>query len=77
MYTFFATEVGASVEEYLERFIEPAWSGSTAYRALIPADELRKVCPGHSVFSGPQQVGSFAIISSDPGSRFRAVLWRE
>lgn len=60
MYTSYATEVGASVSEVLERFVEPAWSGSVAYRSLIPANELRKVCPNHSIFNSPQQVGPFA-----------------
>ena len=56
MYTNYAKEVGASLEEYAEKYIEPAWSGSLAYRALISAEGLRMINPDHSVFRGPQQV---------------------
>ncbi|PPQ94686.1 hypothetical protein CVT25_009541 [Psilocybe cyanescens] len=35
--------------------IEPAWSGTNAYRALIPADRLRSRKPDHRVFTQPTQ----------------------
>ncbi|KIM39554.1 hypothetical protein M413DRAFT_447035 [Hebeloma cylindrosporum] len=35
--------------------IEPAWSGTNAYRALIPADRLRARDPHHRVFKQPTQ----------------------
>jgi len=38
----------------VEKYIEPAWTGTTAYRSLIPAEELRKVCPDHSILKEPQ-----------------------
>jgi salicylate hydroxylase len=36
--------------------IEPAWSGTNAYRAVIPADRLRARDPHHRVFRQPTQV---------------------
>jgi salicylate hydroxylase len=36
--------------------IEPVWSGTIAYRALIPADRLKSVAPGHQVLTTPTQV---------------------
>jgi len=36
--------------------VEPAWSGTNAYRALIPAERLRAVSPNHRVFTQPTQV---------------------
>ena len=36
--------------------IEPSWSGTNAYRALIPADRLRQRSPDHRVFTQPTQV---------------------
>jgi salicylate hydroxylase len=61
MYTSYASEIGASVQEYVEKYVEPAWTGSIVYRSLIPAEELRKVNPAHSIFKGPQQVRSITF----------------
>jgi len=36
--------------------IEPVWSGTNAYRAVIPADRLRARDPYHRVFKQPTQV---------------------
>jgi salicylate hydroxylase len=36
--------------------IEPVWCGTIAYRALIPADKLRAVAPGHPSLKLPNQV---------------------
>lgn len=36
--------------------IEPEWSGTLSYRALIPADQLKSRYPNHRVFSQPVQV---------------------
>lgn len=36
--------------------IDPAWSGTIAYRALIPAERLRAFAPGHHVLTTPTQV---------------------
>ncbi|KAJ7648636.1 hypothetical protein DFH06DRAFT_1209241 [Mycena polygramma] len=35
--------------------IEPVWSGTIAYRALIPAERLRATAPGHPVLTTPTQ----------------------
>ena len=39
--------------------IEPAWSGTNAYRALIPADRLRSRQPNHRVLTHPMKVKHF------------------
>ena len=36
--------------------VNPVWSGTNAYRALIPAERLRARVPGHQVFRQPTQV---------------------
>lgn len=59
MYTTFAVEDGDGKGDYVERFVEPGWSGSLAYRALLPAEPLRKMNPGHPVFKRPLQVSDF------------------
>jgi hypothetical protein len=56
MYTEIASEAGASIEEYLDKYIEPAWSGTRAYRTLIPAEQLEKVNPDHSCLKTPMVV---------------------
>ncbi|RXW17572.1 hypothetical protein EST38_g8284 [Candolleomyces aberdarensis] len=38
-----------------EASIEPVWSGTNAYRALIPAERLSARYPGHRVFTQPTQ----------------------
>ncbi|KAF8991048.1 hypothetical protein BDQ17DRAFT_1287752 [Cyathus striatus] len=35
--------------------VEPEWSGTNAYRALIPAEKLRARYPNHRVFTQPTQ----------------------
>lgn len=40
----------------LTALIEPCWSGTNAYRALIPADKLRAIHPNHPVITQPTQV---------------------
>ncbi|KAJ7923468.1 hypothetical protein B0H13DRAFT_1979915 [Mycena leptocephala] len=35
--------------------IEPVWSGTIAYRALIPAERLKASAPGHPVLTTPTQ----------------------
>ncbi|KAK7024836.1 salicylate hydroxylase [Favolaschia claudopus] len=35
--------------------IDPVWSGTVAYRALIPGDRLSAAAPGHSVLTSPTQ----------------------
>jgi salicylate hydroxylase len=36
--------------------VDPVWSGTNAYRALIPADRLRARAPDHPIFREPTQV---------------------
>ena len=31
---------------YLEEFVEPTWSGTMIYRALVPAERLANICKG-------------------------------
>ena len=40
----------------VEKYAEPAWSGSVAGRSLVPVEELKKVSPNHPVFDEPQGV---------------------
>lgn len=40
----------------LTAVIEPSWSGTNAYRALIPGDKLKARYPNHRVLSQPTQV---------------------
>lgn len=40
--------------------IEPSWSGTVAYRAVIPGDQLRARDPNHNIFAQPTQVSLFA-----------------
>ena len=40
----------------LAAMIEPSWSGTNAYRALIPGHELRAKHPNHRVLTQPTQV---------------------
>ncbi|KAJ6582241.1 salicylate hydroxylase [Mycena capillaripes] len=35
--------------------IEPVWSGTVAYRALIPSDRLKATAPGHPALTTPMQ----------------------
>ena len=45
--------------------VDPVWSGTNAYRALIPADRLRARDPDHRTFREPTQVcRSFHIPTS-------------
>lgn len=39
--------------------IEPAWSGTNAYRELVPADRLRSRQPDHRALTRPMQVKCF------------------
>lgn len=56
MYTAFSKESGK--EACLDKYVEPVWSGSLAYRALVPAEPLRRMNPDHPVFKTPLQVRS-------------------
>jgi hypothetical protein len=49
----------------VEKFIEPTWTGTTAYRSLIPTEELRKVCPNHSILKEPQMVSALPVFQSN------------
>jgi salicylate hydroxylase len=40
----------------LTSVIEPCWSGTNAYRALIPGDKLKARFPNHRVLTQPTQV---------------------
>ncbi|KAJ2916737.1 hypothetical protein MD484_g3704, partial [Candolleomyces efflorescens] len=46
-----------------EASIEPVWSGTNAYRALIPAERLSARYPGHRVFTQPTQVRFFYLLN--------------
>ena len=42
--------------------IEPTWSGTNAYRALIPADRLRSRQPNHRALTQPMKVKRFFLL---------------
>ncbi|KAF5379638.1 hypothetical protein D9757_009181 [Collybiopsis confluens] len=46
--------------------VEPVWSGSNAYRALIPVEKLRAIAPNHRVLNTPgvQYLGKHGYIMS-------------
>lgn len=46
--------------------IEPSWSGTVAYRAVIPGDQLRARDPNHNIFRQPTQVGQCAPVCCLP-----------
>lgn len=56
MFTDYALAEGLPMDEVADKYIEPAYTGSSAYRSLIPSDELKKVKPDHSIFRAPQLV---------------------
>lgn len=45
--------------------IEPTWSGTIAYRALIPAERLKATAPGHRVLTQPTQVRTIISPTQD------------
>ncbi|KAF4610492.1 hypothetical protein D9613_007229 [Agrocybe pediades] len=54
--------------------IEPTWSGTNAYRALIPADRLRSRRPDHRVLTTPTQyLGKGGYIIAYPIARGKMV----
>lgn len=63
MFTDYALEEGLPMEEITDKYIEPAYTGSSAYRSLIPADELEKIRPDHSIFRAPQLVSKSINLS--------------
>ncbi|KAF7292584.1 hypothetical protein MIND_01155900 [Mycena indigotica] len=54
--------------------IEPWWSGQIAYRAVIPAERLRKVSPGHPALTQPlQYLGKRGFVMAYPISQGKMV----
>jgi salicylate hydroxylase len=45
--------------------IEPTWSGTIAYRALIPADRLKSRQPNHRALTQPMQVKRLFMLTLD------------
>ncbi|KAG6852996.1 hypothetical protein C0991_007678 [Blastosporella zonata] len=39
----------------IESSVNPVWSGTNAYRALIPTEKLKQRSPGHKILSRPTQ----------------------
>ncbi|KAG6810474.1 hypothetical protein H0H92_011709 [Tricholoma furcatifolium] len=55
---------------HLGTSIDPVWTGTNAYRALIPSDILKKASPDHRVFSRPTQyLGKHGYIIAYPISK--------
>ncbi|KAJ7135676.1 hypothetical protein C8R44DRAFT_696002 [Mycena epipterygia] len=54
--------------------IDPAWSGTIAYRALIPAERLKAFAPGHHVLTTPTQyLGKHGYIIAYPISHGKMI----
>ncbi|SRR6266545_7885983 len=51
----------------LTALIEPCWSGTNAYRALIPADKLRARHPHHRAITQPTQVSFLIAFDTSAG----------
>lgn len=50
----------AEVDE-INASIDPVWSGTNAYRALIPAEKLRARAPDHPILTEPTQVSRYLV----------------
>jgi hypothetical protein len=48
--------------------IDPVWSGTIAYRALIPGDRLKATAPGHPVLTTPTQVFQVFLLEKIPAN---------
>jgi len=55
-------KVGEQSPSDLLSCVDPIWTGTLAYRALISADTLRKRSPGHRALKGPVAVGHLNVI---------------
>ncbi|KAJ7031865.1 hypothetical protein C8F04DRAFT_1109318 [Mycena alexandri] len=54
--------------------IDPVWSGQIAYRALIPAERLNAIAPGHPVLTTPTQyLGKNAYVIAYPISHGKTI----
>ncbi|KAG5638592.1 hypothetical protein H0H81_011678 [Sphagnurus paluster] len=56
--------------------VDPVWSGTVAYRALIPAERLRSRAPNHPIFLTPTQhyyVGKNNFVIAYPVSRGKLI----
>jgi hypothetical protein len=43
--------------------VDPLWTGTIAYRALIPAEKLRAQAPDHPILTEPTQVNRWFACS--------------
>ena len=61
-----AEAVGASDPDKAKLLLsklDPMWSGSAAYRAVIPSERLGKINPNHSALKVPQNVSISTLLS--------------
>ena len=67
----------AEVKHELTKYVEPVWSGTIAYRGLIPAEHLRADAP-HSALLRPMMVGILhLLLHARTHHLVQVVLWKE
>ncbi len=54
--------------------VQPKWSGTMAYRAVIPADMLRSKHPRHRVLTTPHIVGAIQVYTFSISDALIAIL---
>ena len=57
--------------------VDPVWSGSVAYRSLIPQEVLKKVNPEHPSLTKGMMVSLRCLIDALADSVYFLVLWRK
>lgn len=59
-------------------FPNPIWSGTVAYRGLIPREVLEKQWPGHRTLTSQIMVSAYQLycISTSADKMFHTVLWK-
>lgn len=55
------SEEGKKAAETLRGMVDPVWSGSVAYRAIVPREKLEKINPNHSAMFTAQNVSSTIV----------------
>ncbi|THH08567.1 hypothetical protein EW145_g2622 [Phellinidium pouzarii] len=68
------SEEGRKAAEMLREMVDPVWSGSVAYRAVVPREKLEKINPNHSaMFMAQNYTGNSKHVIVFPISHGRLV----
>ncbi|KAF8883521.1 FAD/NAD(P)-binding domain-containing protein [Infundibulicybe gibba] len=54
LYKALAAEAGPGSPVDYQKYIEPIWSGTYAYRCFVRLDKFENICPGHQALSKPK-----------------------